>query len=373
VYAQGTEYVDANGGKLWHGFTVQEGFRYFVDGCNTGLSTYVIRENELGAFQNGQSFNYYSDYSGTDNAFPGLHELKLPPGTYYLAFANDNANDKPVTYTLERWRQTPKSSGGGGGGGTGGTGSLALSGGGSWKTSGSEITISVGKITNNRSGGKSGTLRLQVWATTSPYTGGRISGYVLGTYSVGTLSGGFNFSSVKGTVPYDAPPAGTYYTTITLEEYNSGAFGIADHMAFSGTTTFGSGGGGSGGGGGGGGDFDKLDLAGKLSFKIIGERCNLKAGLVKNTRTGGTSGNLRLRLWATKKRYTGGVISGYAVATRSLRRLDAGKRITGIKGKVAFKKPPRGRYFMTLVLEEFRDGRYQIVDTATFTKKYRSR
>jgi uncharacterized protein (TIGR03437 family) len=98
--------VDPNGGVLWQPFTVQCGFRYLMDGGNSGLETYIIPGNQLTAFQNNQTFYYYTDYSspGVDNAQPGFYEVKLPPGDYYLVFHNSSAITKTAVYTMERFR-----------------------------------------------------------------------------------------------------------------------------------------------------------------------------------------------------------------------------------------------------------------------------
>ncbi|MEX0891550.1 MAG: hypothetical protein WEB88_05210 [Gemmatimonadota bacterium] len=101
---QGAETVGANGGMLWHGFTIQEGYRYLLDGASLGLEMYIIPASQLNAFRGGQTFQYYPDYSGSDGAYPGLWELKLPPGSYYLAVHNPGSIGGPITYLMERWR-----------------------------------------------------------------------------------------------------------------------------------------------------------------------------------------------------------------------------------------------------------------------------
>lgn len=94
-----------NGGaKMWHPFTIQSGFRYFMDGCNTGFKTYIIPESELGNFQNGKQFNVYTDYTLTSGAGPGFFEIKLPPGTYYFVAANSTSAPQAITYLMERWK-----------------------------------------------------------------------------------------------------------------------------------------------------------------------------------------------------------------------------------------------------------------------------
>ena len=103
-YFNGSTYVNARGGKLWQGFSVQSGFRYFIDGCNSGLESYIISANEIENFKNGSSFQYYTSYASTSGDGPGMWEIKLPPGTYYLALRNTADNPKAVTYLMQRWR-----------------------------------------------------------------------------------------------------------------------------------------------------------------------------------------------------------------------------------------------------------------------------
>lgn len=95
------EIIPANS-KAWRGFTVQSGVRYFIDGCNSGLDTYIIPESQLANFQGTGGFQYYYG-SDDDGANPGLWELNLSPGVYYLVFRNRNATGKAVTYVLDRF------------------------------------------------------------------------------------------------------------------------------------------------------------------------------------------------------------------------------------------------------------------------------
>ena len=106
--------------------------------------------------------------------------------------------------------------------------------------------------------------------------------------------------------------------------------------------------------------------ASKVAFS--GKSAVIKAAKIVN---GGDSpsGTLRLRLVASKTRYSGGTLYGYVVATRKLGKLSAGYMYTGIKGKVRYYKPKPGRYYMTLVLEEYTSDGYVIVDHVKFSKK----
>lgn len=346
-------------------------FRY----SGSNISGYVLGTRVLGTLQGGYSYNSIS----------GNVSYTAPPsGTYYTTLTVEEYTgsgyvirdyltfDNTSTFGGGGGGGGGGTGGGGGGGGTGGSGSIELEGSGSWRISGSTITLGMDRVSNGRSGGSSGTLRMQVWATDFPYSGGQISGYILGTYSLGTLTGGYSFTDVSGTVSYTAPPSGTYYTTLTLEEYGSGSYSIVDYLTFSGTSTFGGGGGGSGGGGGGGTTTGSLDFVGSVSYGIKGRFCNLKAERISNSRTGST-GTLRLRLWATRTPYSGGTIKGSAVALRRLGTLKGGFSFNSIAGRVKFKKPPRGIYYMTLTLEEYQNGRYYIVDYVNLSKRYRSR
>ncbi len=97
--------VAANGGWAWQGFTIQSGFRYFLDGTNTRVDSWIIPEDQLQAFESGGSFQFFTAYEGTNAGAPGLWEVRLPPGTYYLAMrSNDAEVDGYVTFVLEAWR-----------------------------------------------------------------------------------------------------------------------------------------------------------------------------------------------------------------------------------------------------------------------------
>jgi Bacterial Ig-like domain (group 2) len=104
-YLNQTQDVAANGGRLWQPFTIQSGFRYLLDGASINVDTFIIQASELSNFQNGRAFNYYTDYGGNgDPSNPGLWELRLPPGNYFLVFRNRSALTGLAVYTMERWR-----------------------------------------------------------------------------------------------------------------------------------------------------------------------------------------------------------------------------------------------------------------------------
>jgi hypothetical protein len=104
---KGSDFVQPRGGRMWQQLTIAPGVRYFIDGCNSGVDTFVIPAAEIDNFTGGRQFRYYTDYSGqNDKTAPGLWELALPPGTYWLVFRNQDSIAHAVTYQAERWSRS---------------------------------------------------------------------------------------------------------------------------------------------------------------------------------------------------------------------------------------------------------------------------
>lgn len=85
---------------------------------------------------------------------------------------------------------------------------VTMSGSIAYEIKGNDLTVWVERITNNSLFTTSGTLRLKLWATEDPYIGGTIEGYILGTYTIGTLQPFHYITSLKVTTFYDSPPLG---------------------------------------------------------------------------------------------------------------------------------------------------------------------
>ena len=90
---------------------------------------------------------------------------------------------------------------------------------------GNVVALTADRVTNFATGGTSGTLRMELWALPAPYSGsGNFVGYKLAQYSLGQLSGGFQFSNVNsGNVAFLYPPNGTWNLVMFLTEYTAGA------------------------------------------------------------------------------------------------------------------------------------------------------
>ena len=138
----------------------------------------------------------------------------------------------------------------------------------SYNGQGNSVTLNASKVTFNGSG-RTGTLKLMLWATTTRYAGGAISGYRLAEGRLGELRTNEYFDSPSPTVPYTPPPAGTYYITMIVTEYDNGEDIIVDHATFDRTVTVG-GGSGTGTGGAGGDSFSSRSGISGASGRVTG-------------------------------------------------------------------------------------------------------
>lgn len=211
--------VSANGGKLWQALDVYDDYRLWVDGANVGLETYVIPENQLNAFQAGNSFNYYTDFGSViSGGQPGGYEIKLPEGRYYLAFNNPEKVAMPVTYTLELFARNNSN------GGNGNTGGLAFEGQSSFSIINGKLTAEIERLTNSQST-TSQPLRLLWLASTdnSLSNSYSIAEFDLDEFSNsnGTLAGGTSFTGLSITTNYQEPPYGNYLITLALVSTNN--------------------------------------------------------------------------------------------------------------------------------------------------------
>lgn len=115
----------------------------------------------------------------------------------------------------------------------------------SFRTSGDSLNITIEKLVNSSSSYTSGSLRLDLWATRSPYGGSStLEGYRTGSLRTTQISGlsdtlkpGGSFSNINLSTTYTAPPSGYSSYTLVLAEYNSSCsssdrYCIADYYTF---------------------------------------------------------------------------------------------------------------------------------------------
>ena len=113
----------------------------------------------------------------------------------------------------------------------------SLSGSWGYKIDDKQITLYGDKISNHNNGGRSGTLKVAIWATNYPYNGGTINGYKLYEYKLDPLDAGRYYYDVSNTGWCTHPPSGGYYLTILLLEYNHD-YEIVDYISMNDYTRF---------------------------------------------------------------------------------------------------------------------------------------
>ena len=96
-----------------------------------------------------------------------------------------------------------------------------------------EVTFTVDRIENNRSGGTSGTLKLFLFFTESKYDGGYLYGYPVAEYRFSsTLDADEYFYDFERTVEFKYPPDGYYYVTMALSEWQGDDYEVVDYVNF---------------------------------------------------------------------------------------------------------------------------------------------
>lgn len=98
------------------------------------------------------------------------------------------------------------------------------------------VEFNVDGVVNRSSTVTTGTLRLELWATSEPYEGGTINGYRVATYrfvsdSNGRLAPGARYVDISRTVPISVrPPVGSYYGTLIVSQFDSENCGTEDNF-----------------------------------------------------------------------------------------------------------------------------------------------
>jgi hypothetical protein len=97
-----------------------------------------------------------------------------------------------------------------------------------------KATIEVEKIKNHNTGGSTGTLKLILFFTLEKYASDELNGYVVSEYQfTDVLKGGEYFWKITKTVDFIAPPAGKYYVTLVLSEWDGTENTLVDFINFS--------------------------------------------------------------------------------------------------------------------------------------------
>ena len=116
-----------------------------------------------------------------------------------------------------------------------------------------------------------------------------------------------------------------------------------------------------------------LSLLGTLTYSYVyvgsSGTMRMTAGEVRNSRSGGTSGTLRLALWATTTiPVFGQTIFANTLGTYTMGQLSGGFSFFNVdSGTVGFTTPPNGTYYITMALQEFVGSQYVYQDFFTFS------
>ncbi len=116
-----------------------------------------------------------------------------------------------------------------------------------------------------------------------------------------------------------------------------------------------------------------VQFVGSVSYTYVGSTAVLTANRVENFTNGGTSGTLRMELWAFPAPFTGSVQVGYRLATHSLGQLAGNFYYFNISsGTIAFGYPPNGSWAVVMMLTEFdngpSNGGYSVRDYVNFSQ-----
>jgi hypothetical protein len=109
-----------------------------------------------------------------------------------------------------------------------------------YKFDNDKVTIFAGKIMNKAKGGKSGSIKVALYATDSLYQAGGLYGYVLGEHTFDKqLYGEYQLLDIQQSMEYIEPPVGKYYITVALLEYDGNEYKLTDFESFKNPVTFG--------------------------------------------------------------------------------------------------------------------------------------
>jgi hypothetical protein len=107
-----------------------------------------------------------------------------------------------------------------------------------YKIDGNYVNLYGDKIENQNNSGRTGTLKIAIWATSFPYSGGYINGYNLSEFKLDPLHSREYYYDISKTGWCTYPPNGTYSLTILLLEYISYDYKIVDYITMDGYTNF---------------------------------------------------------------------------------------------------------------------------------------
>lgn len=103
----------------------------------------------------------------------------------------------------------------------------------SYRLDGARVHIAVDRVENPRpETNRSGTLSLELWALSEPFTGGRFQGHHLAGVEIGSVNGQSEFDPQAIDLAFNPPPAGNWQIVLMLREWTANGFVTRDFTNF---------------------------------------------------------------------------------------------------------------------------------------------
>jgi hypothetical protein len=193
----------------------------------SAISGYVLGTFNLGAL----SANHVFINVGRTVRF-----IRPPPGIYFTTMTLEEEDAEGNFNIVDSANFAPANFGGYGAGNvelTESNGDVGFVGEVSWLSGNGRVQFFAEQILNERTSGRSGVLRLKLWATSTPYAGeDLLQGFPLAVKRVGRVTSGFYLENFSRQAFFRPPPEGDYYVTMTLEELVRGRWEIVDYVTY---------------------------------------------------------------------------------------------------------------------------------------------
>jgi len=230
---------------------------------------------------------------------------------------------------------------------------VIFSGNAAYSQSGTHVTMTVPTVMNRSGNATSGALEAVLMFSTTPYNGGALNGYQVAALPYSTQLGpGGSLGGYEITTNFYAPPDGTYYASLLLEEFNNG-WAVDNYINLPAVTQVSA----SAGNG-----LAPVSFAGVTSYQPSGNSVALNVPNITNASTSLTTGALRVALWYTATPYVSGTINGFMSASVASSALAPSGLATAVSTTASYTAPPAQDTAAVLTLEEYNGNSYVVMD-----------
>ena len=220
--------------------------------------------------------------------------------------------------------------------------------------SGDRITVEIERIANNTRDTTTGTLYVTVWMTTGTELGRgwRVARHRITGSSNGTLGPGQYFSGIRWTLPYQAPPAGTYYVHFFTSQHPAPNT-VLDSYTFTNPVEVPGG---------------PADIEGRVSYRIDGDTITVEIERIANNTASTTTGTLHVtvRMTADRDLHTRGHrVARHRITGSSNGTLGPGQYFGDIRWTLPYQAPPSGTYYVHFYTSQHPEPN-TVLDSRTF-------